>query len=92
MLWSWLCEAVPSLLLPSPAPSDYVAVDENITFSSNDSHYSLTLQIVDNMVVEDTESFEVSLSLPSNQRGVQLGTDASATVTISDDDSECSEG
>ena len=72
----------------SPAPSDYVTVDKNITFLSNESHYSLQLQIVDNAVVENNENFEISLSLPSNQQAVQLGIEDSATIEIKDDDSE----
>ena len=76
------------ILSSSPAPSDYVTVDENITFSHNESHYSLQLQIVDNTVVENTETFVISLSLPSNQQAIQLGTNdtASITITIWDDD------
>lgn len=72
----------------SPAPSDYVTVDMNITFLPTESQYSLQLQIVDNAVVENNENFEISLSLPSNQRAVQLGIEDSATIEIKDDDSK----
>lgn len=47
-------------------------------------NYSLSL--VDNMVVEDTETFFVSLSLVTDSVGVELGTDSVANITILDDD------
>ena len=75
-------------LFSTSAPSDYVTVDKNITFSSNDSQYSLQLQIVDNTVVENDETFVISLSFPSNQQVVQLGADDSASIKIVDDDSK----
>ena len=65
-----------------------MTVDENITISANDNEYSLQLQIVDNSVVENTESFVLSLSLPRNQQVVQLGTYDSTTIRVMDDDSK----
>lgn len=47
-------------------------------------NYSLSL--VDNMVVEDIETFLVSLSLVPDSVGVELGTDSVANITILDDD------
>ena len=80
---------IPSL---SSAASDYVTVDKNITFSSDERQYSLELQILDDSVVENTESFVLSLSLPSNKQVVQLGTYDSISIKIVDDDSECGSG
>ena len=44
------------------------------------------LSLVDNMVVEDTETFTVSLSFITEYRGVELGTYSVANITILDDD------
>ena len=45
------------------------------------------LSLIDNKVVEDTETFTVSLSVVTEFVGIELGTDSVANVTILDDDS-----
>ena len=57
-----------------------------LTFSPATSQMNYTLSLVDDMVLEDMETFTVSLSLVSESAGVQLGTDSVATATILDDD------
>ena len=57
-----------------------------VTFSPTTSHMDYNLSLVDNMILEDTETFTISFSLVNNSVGVVLGTDSVAVATILDDD------
>ena len=69
------------------AALDFVELNEIITFPAEAAQDIVQLEIVDNDVVELTEGFSISLSLPDNE-GVVLGADDSTFVTIYDDDSK----
>ncbi|MEZ4713575.1 MAG: Calx-beta domain-containing protein [Caldilineaceae bacterium] len=64
--------------------SDYVAQSGALTFNPGETSKSLSIPIVDNSTAESTETFNLALSNPVK---AALGTPASATVTIIDDDS-----
>ena len=57
--------------------------------SPNASSYVVEVPLVDDSVVEDRESFIVSLSLVGEQTGLSIARENTATITILDDDSEC---
>lgn len=64
--------------------SDYTLVSGNLTWANGESGAkTFSIPIVDDSVVESMESFTVSLN---NASGASLGSPASATITISDND------
>jgi hypothetical protein len=66
------------------AGSDYTAVSTTLNFADGDAEPKrLAIAISNDSTVEGDENFTVSLG---NASGVALGTPASATVTITDDD------
>ena len=66
------------------AGSDYTAVSGTLTFSPGVTQQTITVPIINDSVVEPNENFTVTLSNPS--AGAALGTPATATVTIVDND------
>jgi hypothetical protein len=69
------------------APDDYTAVSGTLTFGPGVIEQKFTVPLVDDNLIEGAEDFKVSLSMPTN---ASLGSPATATVTISDDDSQTS--
>ena len=67
--------------------SDYDRLSNNVTLSDTTTEQCVSLDIVDDSVLEDIESLTVSLSLPVKQDSVSLSP-PTATVFITDDDSE----
>jgi Calx-beta domain/Right handed beta helix region len=66
------------------AGSDYTALTTTVTFANNDAMTrTYAIAITDDMAVEQTESFTVSLT---NFIGATPGTTTSATITINDND------
>ncbi len=65
------------------AGSDYTAVTQTVTFASGETNKTVTVNIVNDTVVESTETFTVSLSSPVN---AVVGLNTPLTVTITDDD------
>jgi GrpB-like predicted nucleotidyltransferase (UPF0157 family) len=65
------------------APGDYTAISGDLTFAPGETSKDFTVPIVNDSVFEATESFSVALSLPGNST---LGTQSTATVTITDND------
>ena len=66
---------------------DFYPVDSaTITFPPNISQMDYNFSLVDNMIVEDTEIFSVSLSVVTMSGGVELGTHSAANITILDND------
>lgn len=61
---------------------------EIFNISSNASSYVVQVPLVDDSVVEERESFIVSLSLVGEQTGLSIPTDNTATITVLDDDSK----
>lgn len=64
---------------------DYVGASGTITFGPGETQRRITIQILDDNLIESTENFSVILSNPGD--GASLGAASVATVDISDDDS-----
>lgn len=64
--------------------SDFTAVSGTLTFAPEESYRTIAIPIIDDLISEDEESFEVTLSDPTNE--ATLGTITTATVTIEDND------
>jgi ethanolamine utilization protein EutQ (cupin superfamily) len=65
------------------APGDYTAAAGDLTFAPNETSKEITVSTVNDAVIENSETFTVTLTAPS---GATLGTSPSATVTIVDND------
>jgi hypothetical protein len=65
------------------ARCDYMPVIRNITFAAGETIKTINIPITNDSYVEGNETFNVALSNPT---GAALGSQASATVTILDDD------
>jgi Tol biopolymer transport system component len=63
--------------------SDYTAASGTLTFPDGVSQQTITIPILDDNVLENSESFNVTLSSPT---GATLGYSATASVTIVDND------
>ena len=61
-----------------------------LEFATGDKRKEVSVSIMDDNMIEDMKSFQVSLSITSDiiSKGVQLGPNAAATVTIKDNDGE----
>ncbi len=66
------------------AGSDYAATNGTLTFLVGEASKTITVRIINNAVVEPSETFTVRISSPS--AGSSLGTLVTATATITDDD------
>ena len=77
------CNYVLSFL--PPAPFDYTTVTMDLTFNADYTNQIVMIHILGDNVVENTESFTVSLT--TGDSAVML-TPQTATVTIQDDDSK----
>ena len=66
------------------AGDDYGAASGTLTFADGEVSRVLTIDILDDALVEGDEDFEVTLSNP--QGGATLGAEPTATVTILDDE------
>ena len=67
--------------------SDYDLLSNDVTLSDTATQQCVSLVIVDDSVLEDTESLTVSLSLLGKENSVSLSL-PTATLFITDDDSE----
>ena len=65
------------------AGTDYTAASGTLTIAAGDTSGTISVSITEDGVDEDDETFTVSLSNPQN---ATLGSPASSTVTITDDD------
>ena len=72
-----------SVLLSSPAPGDYDAVVEFLTFSASVNRICRNVSTVEDAILEEDEDF--TLTLTTTDGSVDLNPDE-ATVTIIDDD------
>ena len=67
-------------------------MSQEVVFPAGTTQSSVAIPIVEDGVLEATESFSVRVTVPASQAGlVLLGTDT-ATISISDDDSEWPRG
>lgn len=79
--------SLPLPFLPSStAPDDYVPLSRAIVIPAGVTQTSVDLTIEDDLVMEVTETLLVSLAVAEGQTGVRLGPNATATVSITDDD------
>ena len=62
------------------ANQDYTPVSGTLNFADGESSQQITIDILDDTVFEDSESFTINLS------GLNIGAQNSATVTITDND------
>ncbi len=69
------------------AGQDYTSTNGTITFEPGEVDKSITVLITDDQLLENSETFTVNLSNPSANASL---VSATATVTISDDDSQAS--
>lgn len=65
--------------------SDFIGKSDTLTFLAGETQKTINIPIINDSLIEGTESFFVTLSEPGI--GVALGTNITATVDISDDDS-----
>jgi hypothetical protein len=66
------------------AGSDYTSASGTLTFADGETEKTFVVQISDDALAEDIESFNLTLSSPTG--GATLGAQSTATVTIQDDD------
>src|SRR5262249_48242429 len=77
--------------LSATAGQDYVAQTGTLEFRWwSDTNRTVTIRILDDSLVEGDETFQVELLNPTG--GAVLGTNAIATVTISDNDTAAGPG
>ena len=67
------------------AGSDYSTTNGTLTFAAGQTNQTLTVPILNDGLVESTETFTVTLSNPTGE-GAVLGTPTTATVSITDND------
>ena len=67
------------------APGDYTAASGTLTFTSAQTSSTVNVSTINDTAVESAETFSLALSNPTN--GATLGSPASATATINDNDS-----
>ena len=81
----------PAFYHPS-APSDYTRLRRSVSFPARVNAVTFTVTIRDEGLVESDEKFYIELEIPSAAAnlGVIKGNVALATVTILNDDGECS--
>ena len=74
----------------SSVGDDYQPVQHQLEFHLGETRKEFNVTIVDDNVIEDMESFQLSLSITDDiiSKGVQLGPNAAANVTIMDNDGE----
>ncbi|RRS35480.1 MAG: hypothetical protein NV67_03545, partial [Gammaproteobacteria bacterium (ex Lamellibrachia satsuma)] len=70
--------------------SDYQAVNSALTFAENEYSKVITINLLDDLVYEGSESFTITLSNPGG--GAALGTTTTASIDITDDEPPPSPG
>ncbi len=68
------------------AGSDYVAVSDNVTFSAGETSKTVFVTIISDNTSEENENYTIALT--SSDNNSDIGTNASATMLITNDDSD----
>ena len=68
------------------SPSDYVAQSTTVSFGSCDKRKCVTVSIVDDVILENPESFHITVERPSDVDTRITVDPAAGAVTITDDD------
>ncbi len=83
-----LSEAASVTVLPTDgtaiASADYIGGPRGVTFAPGQSQAVVTIPMIDDQIVEPTETFNLSLVNPTENLG--LGARSQSTITILDDD------
>ena len=66
--------------------SDYVAVNEELTFASCDTQLCVSVRITDDLISEPDEMFAVSLTTPTDSPSFITLSSVTAEVVITDND------
>ena len=74
----------------SQGGDDFVSQQYQLDFPAGQTRAEFTVVITDDSLIEGTESFQLLLSIPEDltSKGVQVGPNSAATVTIMDNDGE----
>ena len=74
----------------SQGGADFVSQQFQLNFPAGETRADFNVTILDDNVIENMESFLLLLSIPNNltSKGVQVGPNSAATVTIMDNDGE----
>ena len=74
----------------SQGGDDFVSQQFTLTFPAGQTRAEFTVAITDDSLIEATEYFQLLLSIPEDLifKGVQVGPNSAATVTIMDNDGE----
>ena len=74
----------------SQGGDDFVSQQYQLDFPAGQTRSEFTVAITDDSMIEATESFQLLLSIPEDliSKGVQVGSNSAATVTIMDNDGE----
>jgi len=68
------------------AGSDYLATMEVMELEPDDSQASVLVPLLNDRVLENTETFSVDIGLVPDSMGVQIGAINSVVIEITDDD------
>ena len=67
---------------------DYLPLDMELTFAPDDTEKTVTLALLNDVVLEAEEQFTATLSVPGTASGITLTSPSSLTINVADDDSE----
>jgi hypothetical protein len=76
--------------ISATAGTDYTATSDILSFASGEVTKLISIPIINDTATESNETFSITLSNPAG--GATLGTPATATVTIVDDDTPTASG
>ena len=77
------------IALNTGTENDYSPGPYNITLSSGDVRVSFNISIEDDIILETSEEFLLSIDPSSLPDGVTVGSESNATVIIVDNNGEC---
>ena len=81
-----MCVASKFGMVCAESSSDYVAVNEELTFASCDTQLCVSVRITDDLISEPDEMFAVSLTTPTDSLSFITLSSVAAEVVITDND------